>query len=140
MESREGEVTTSGGSIVAYHDWILSGQPNNWGESEILKQIRDYNEVDCVSTLKLAQWLRDVQTSHGIEFVQGETSTVSLEPGVPRKSYNDDAVILADRLIESASTRWKMANESCNCSMLGCWNTTGERLALFSGASIPWLK
>ena len=104
MDSREGEVTTSGGSIVAYHDWILSGQSEDWSESDILKQIRDYNEVDCVSTLKLAEWLREVQNSHGIEYVaENEPADVSAESPALRNSYNDEAVILADQLIESAN-------------------------------------
>ena len=99
MDAREGEVTTSGGSIVAYHRWIESKESPDWKQSGILKEIRDYNEVDCVSTWKLADWLRSVQEGHGIEFVTPEVSEVTPERDRLRNSYNDDAVVLADRLI-----------------------------------------
>ena len=121
MDSREGEVTTSGGSIVAYHDWILSGQAEDWNESKILKEIRDYNEVDCVSTWKLTQWLRDVQSSNGIEFVPAiEPPAQSKELAAPRNSYNDDAVVLADRLIELANDQ-NMADDDRRLQLLHAW-------------------
>ena len=99
MDAREGEVTTSGGSIVAYHRWIESDQSPDWKQSEILEEIRDYNEVDCVSTWKLAEWLRGVQEKHGIDFVYPHVPEAKPEPNTQRNSYNDDAVVLADRLI-----------------------------------------
>lgn len=48
---REGDVTTSGGSVVAYEDW------RETGDDAILEEIRVYNEVDCVSTEELRDWL-----------------------------------------------------------------------------------
>jgi uncharacterized protein len=98
MEQREGEVTTSGGSIVAYHRWLESGEAEDWQSSPMLREIRDYNEVDCVSTWKLAQWLRDVQQSYGIEF-SGRQAEESFEEDRNRNSYNADAVVLADHLM-----------------------------------------
>ncbi|MCB1330800.1 MAG: TM0106 family RecB-like putative nuclease, partial [Maritimibacter sp.] len=49
--TREGEVKTAGGSVVAYEEWRESG------DDHILQEIEDYNEVDCVSTEKLRHWL-----------------------------------------------------------------------------------
>ena len=49
--SREGEVTTAGGSVVAYEKWRETGAP------ETLEEIRAYNEVDCISTEELRDWL-----------------------------------------------------------------------------------
>ncbi|QDT48937.1 hypothetical protein Pan258_29840 [Symmachiella dynata] len=69
MDGREGEVVTAGGSVVAYHKWIESGQSGDWRESNLLREIRDYNEEDCVSTWKLAEWLWNVQKDSGINFV-----------------------------------------------------------------------
>jgi uncharacterized protein len=51
MEKREGEVATAGDSIVFYHRW------RETGEAQLLQQIADYNEVDCISTAKLREWL-----------------------------------------------------------------------------------
>lgn len=51
MDKREGDVVTAGDSIVVYNRW------RETGETILLQQIADYNEVDCVSTAKLRDWL-----------------------------------------------------------------------------------
>jgi uncharacterized protein len=51
MESRSGEVSTAGDSIVVYERWRELRDP------VLLKQIEDYNATDCVSTLMLRDWL-----------------------------------------------------------------------------------
>ncbi|OWV41646.1 nuclease [Mameliella alba] len=52
---REGDVTTSGGSVVAYEEWRRTG------DDTILEEIRAYNEVDCVSTEELRDWLVSIR-------------------------------------------------------------------------------
>ncbi|MEY8880962.1 TM0106 family RecB-like putative nuclease [Donghicola sp. XS_ASV15] len=52
--TRDGEVKTAGGSIVAYERWLDSG------EQAILDEIEDYNRIDCVSTEELRDWLLSV--------------------------------------------------------------------------------
>lgn len=51
MEKREGAVATAGDSIVVYNEW------RETQEAELLRQIAEYNEVDCISTHKLRDWL-----------------------------------------------------------------------------------
>ena len=51
MAKREGSVATAADSIVVYHRWRETGDP------ELLRQIANYNEVDCISTNKLRDWL-----------------------------------------------------------------------------------
>jgi predicted RecB family nuclease len=51
MEGRSGNVVSAGASIVAYEKW------RDTGEDKILQEIRDYNEIDCISTQKLRDWL-----------------------------------------------------------------------------------
>ena len=51
MEKREGEVATASDSIVVYNQW------RDTGAQLLLQQIANYNEVDCVSTAKLRDWL-----------------------------------------------------------------------------------
>ena len=51
MDQRDTAVTEGGESIVAYEQWIETG------EQRILDEIAEYNEEDCVSTLKLRDWL-----------------------------------------------------------------------------------
>lgn len=69
---RTGEVTDAGASIVYYERWRESGQPEDWQNSSLLKDIRDYNEVDCVSTWKLTLWLRTLQQEQGLSWYKGE--------------------------------------------------------------------
>lgn len=53
LDARDGEISDGGSSIIAYEDWIESG------EQALLDAIRDYNELDCVSTLRLRDWLEE---------------------------------------------------------------------------------
>ncbi len=53
MEAREQEVTEGGDSIVRFEEWL------DTGEQSLLDAIEVYNEVDCLSTVKLHQWLLD---------------------------------------------------------------------------------
>ncbi len=48
---RTGEVTTAGGSVVAYEEW------RETREQAILDEIEDYNRIDCISTEALRDWL-----------------------------------------------------------------------------------
>jgi len=66
---RQGDVVNAGASVVAYHKWIQSGESENWQDSPILKEIREYNEVDCVSTWELANWLWEKQEEEGINWI-----------------------------------------------------------------------
>ena len=50
---REGEVTTSGGSITAYEHWRATG------DQAILDELEEYNRIDCESTGQLRDWLLD---------------------------------------------------------------------------------
>lgn len=52
---RDGEVTTSGGSVVAYEEWRRTENP------DILEEIRAYNEIDCISTEELRDWLVSIR-------------------------------------------------------------------------------
>lgn len=49
--TRDGDVTSGGGSVVAYEKW------RETREQRILDEIEDYNRIDCISTEKLRDWL-----------------------------------------------------------------------------------
>ena len=51
MEKRQADVATAGDSIVVYEHWRKTQ------EQKLLKDIRDYNEDDCRSTMLLRDWL-----------------------------------------------------------------------------------
>ncbi len=65
---RSGTVAKATDSVVFYERWIECQDGLTWQESPILKEIRDYNELDCVSTQQLAVWLRARQKENRIEF------------------------------------------------------------------------
>ncbi len=48
---RSGEVATAAESVVVYNRWQEAG------DDDLLRQIAEYNEEDCVSTWKLRDWL-----------------------------------------------------------------------------------
>lgn len=52
---RDGDVTTSMGSVVAYHAW------KDTRDQAILDGIEAYNDVDCLSTEELRDWLVEVR-------------------------------------------------------------------------------
>ncbi len=52
---RAGEVTTAGGSVVAYENW------RETKDQVILDEIEDYNRIDCVSTELLRDWLLSIR-------------------------------------------------------------------------------
>jgi uncharacterized protein len=69
MTERGSDVKTAGDSIVWYHRWRELPDGENWQTSATLRQIRDYNEADCISTCRLIVWLRQVQHATGIAYV-----------------------------------------------------------------------
>ena len=63
---RTGEVTDAGASVVAYAAYCMArdaGDPA--AAAEILAGISDYNRYDCLSTLRLRDWLLGLRTRHG---------------------------------------------------------------------------
>ena len=52
---RDGEVTTAGGSVIAYERW------RETGGQRILDEIESYNRIDCISTEELRDWLVSIR-------------------------------------------------------------------------------
>jgi uncharacterized protein len=66
MPPREGEVSNATESVVMYEHWRKLKNP------ELLAQIEDYNRVDCISTLKLRNWLLKLRPTH-LSWFAGDT-------------------------------------------------------------------
>ncbi|QJW38199.1 TM0106 family RecB-like putative nuclease [Cellulosimicrobium protaetiae] len=63
-ELRTGDVTTAAASVVAYAEYTALREARRDDEAdELLRGIADYNRYDCVSTLRLADWLRHAVAS-----------------------------------------------------------------------------
>jgi uncharacterized protein len=97
-EKREGKVKTASASVVAYAAWQDSGESPNWQESNFLREIRDYNQIDCESLLGLAGWLREVQRKEGIEYCSGKEAEAE-EGSEDNSRQVHPATILAEKLL-----------------------------------------
>lgn len=67
LPKRENAVTSAGDSVVTYNRWREIGDP------ALLREIAAYNEVDCVSTYKLREWLLGLRSA-GIPW-RGDSET-----------------------------------------------------------------
>ncbi|MEC3977331.1 TM0106 family RecB-like putative nuclease [Amycolatopsis sp. H20-H5] len=66
--ARDGDVKTAVSSIEAYEEYLtLAKLDEDERADEVLRGISDYNEYDCVSTLKLFDFLHQIREKAGIE-------------------------------------------------------------------------
>lgn len=73
-EHREG-VTTAADSVDQYALYVQLSEAGRTDEAAaILDEIADYNRYDCLSTLKLRDWLRDLAAEHPATPPTGDTT------------------------------------------------------------------
>lgn len=66
--ARDGDVKTAVSSIEAYEEYLtLAHLGETERADEVLRGISDYNEYDCVSTLRLFEFLHEIREKAGIE-------------------------------------------------------------------------
>ena len=80
---RSGDVKAGGESMVQYACWRETGLSGDWRQSQLLRQIRDYNEDDCESTWQLLDRLRQRQREHNVPYV-------ALAEPAPEETEADD--------------------------------------------------
>src|SRR5206468_2732118 len=110
---RSGEVQAAGESIVQFACWRESGQPPDWRQSELLRQIRDYNEDDCRSTRQLLEWLRVRQKEHRIPYVaptEPDTEEVEKVQDERVRERLELVTVLRDAIPENPEERAKNAD------------------------------
>ena len=73
-EKRAGEVTNAGDSIVMYEKW------RQLHDDAILKEISDYNEFDCRSTLMCRDWLLGLRPKDGVQWFSPQIANEANEP------------------------------------------------------------
>lgn len=84
LPPRTGEVTSAGGSVVEYQKWIDRDESQDPAVSQILGRIRDYNKVDCESTVGLRDWLLARQRESGLAWISPHADdTVAEGPPEP---------------------------------------------------------
>ena len=117
MEKREGAITDAGSSIVAYEDWLQTG------EQQILDDIGEYNRIDCESTLLLRDWLEGLRDEAAAQFGDPIGRPIQQEVDAPEAiaQMEDELQALYDRLMDNvaevaeerdseAHARWLLAH------------------------------
>ncbi|MDJ0312106.1 TM0106 family RecB-like putative nuclease [Arthrobacter sp. H35-D1] len=91
---RVGDVTNAGASVVAYADYCkardagLAGDAAKAAEAEvILASISAYNEYDCLSTLRLRDWLLEIKAAKMVDsWSEGSGKLPQPEESTPKPS------------------------------------------------------
>ncbi len=73
-EKRAGEVTNAGDSIAMYEKW------RQLRDEAILKEISDYNEFDCRSTLMCRNWLLTLRPVTGLQWFSPQAAKDAVDP------------------------------------------------------------
>ena len=80
---RAGEVTTAGGSVVAYKRW------RETHEQRILDEIKDYNRIDCISTEALRDWLVGIRPAGAWPALAPEAALKEAEEDADAQALRD---------------------------------------------------
>ncbi|MFV3073153.1 TM0106 family RecB-like putative nuclease [Niveispirillum fermenti] len=98
---RQGEVKTAGDSIVIYERW------RRLGGDQLLREIADYNEVDCRSTRGCRDWLLSLRPP-GTPWFTGRTVTpITPEKTMERQEAEERTQRLADALVAGNDEPWR---------------------------------
>ena len=81
MDKRANAVATAADSIVVYHNWRETGKEN------LLQEISDYNEVDCISTYLLRNWLITLKPEETGWFKELKSNEISKEIEEVKKDW-----------------------------------------------------
>lgn len=91
MAKRAGAVATAGDSIVVYNEW------RETQNDELLRQIAQYNELDCVSTHMLRDWLLTIRPE-STPWFNAQTAHNQDEPQ-QRKEWEIEYEAFRDKLL-----------------------------------------
>lgn len=101
-ELRSGDVTTAAASIVAYAEYTSLREAGRDAEADaLLRDIADYNRYDCVSTLRLFDWLRSA--ADVVDAREG--APVAETPGVAAAPTEQEAAAPVEESPRQAAAR-----------------------------------
>ena len=114
MEKREGAITDAGSSIVAYEEWLQSG------EQKILDDIGEYNRIDCESTWLLRNWLEGLRADAESEFAAelGRPEERHTEPPEAIVQIEEELQHLFDRLMRDVPEEADERNDETHARWL----------------------
>jgi RecB family nuclease, putative, TM0106 family len=96
MEKRVGAVATAGDSIVVYNRW------REVQDDQLLQKIAAYNEVDCISTHKLRDWLVGLKSAD-CPWFKGLPDNTNDNEKTQRKDWEIEYEDYQQRLLEGAT-------------------------------------
>ncbi|WGW11535.1 TM0106 family RecB-like putative nuclease [Saxibacter everestensis] len=101
---RDADVKDAAASVVAYANYCQEREAGNSQAAEtLLHGITEYNEDDCVSTLRLRDWLLSLADQNGVQVeARGSHTIAGAESELPAGSEEEPVHDLADRLFEAA--------------------------------------
>jgi uncharacterized protein len=92
LPQREGPVTEAGFSVVEYERWMRER------DDAILATIADYNRDDCISTLRLRDWLEDRRTEAVAAFLEADWTRPASRDGAPTDALTERQAAVARRM------------------------------------------
>ena len=111
MSNREDELASGGDSIVVYEAWASDpGKTSTHIDSALLKEIWEYNRVDCFSLIDLVDWLRGIQKDASYDFI----SLPELESVEEVTSFQQEIIdIQSDQALATKKPHLKMLSNLC---------------------------
>jgi predicted RecB family nuclease len=98
---RQGEVKNAGDSIIIYERW------RRLGDEQLLREIADYNEIDCRSTRMCRDWLLSLRPE-GMSWFEGrEVGAPDPAKAAARTEAEERTRRLAEALIEAEDAPWR---------------------------------
>jgi predicted RecB family nuclease len=98
---RQGEVKTATDSIVIYERW------RRLGDDGLLREIADYNEVDCRSTRMCRDWLLSLRPSETSWFDGRALAPVDPAKTAEREEADERTRRLAEALVSGDNAPWR---------------------------------
>lgn len=121
LKRRTGDVTTAGGSVIAYQRWLDAPDGTTWQDSKMLREIRDYNKVDCESTFELRKWLADQQNSEHIQFLPKPQPETTDERPENSENVEHPSTALANELLKQVAEGKVQPKERAEIQKLLAW-------------------
>jgi len=121
LEKRAGGVTTAGGSVVAYQRWLDAPDGATWQNSKMLREIRDYNQVDCESTAILRDWLVAQQKQTNIPYLPKPLKEAKGKKNDASEDRQRPSTVLANELLKQVADGKVQPKERAEVQELLAW-------------------
>ena len=124
---RSGDVKDAGASVVAYAAYCAARDAGDDAEAgRVLASISDYNQYDCLSTLRLRDWLLDVAGQPG-----GAQADRAASAGQPTQGASPERAAPAEETPEETRLREFLAGLPEDLA----WNNDQRAIAMVAAAT-----